>query len=149
MSVAEPQTDVLTWRVCPARERPLATALALLVIAAACWLTVETMGDPWWAVLAAGFFLITLHRFLLPSEFRIDADGVTARSAFTSAKVRWSDVRRFQHDSQGGMLSSRRRPSILDSFQGVHIVFRGNRDEVVRRIESRMQTPEAAPEVTP
>jgi hypothetical protein len=138
VSAAEPQTDVLTWRVHPARERLLATAFSLLVVAAACWATVEAMDNPWWAALAAGFFLITLHRFFLPSEFRIDADGVTTKSAFASAKLRWSDVRRFQHDSRGGLLSSRRRPSVLDAFQGVHLVFRGNAEEVVQRIKSRM-----------
>jgi hypothetical protein len=143
------QTDALTWRVHPARERPPATVLALLVIAAATWLTVEAMDSPWWALLAAGFFLVTLHRFFLPSEFRIDADGVSARSAFTSAKFRWTDIRRFQHDHRGAFLSTRRRPSFLDAFQGMHLQFRGNADEVVRRFEARIRKPEPMPEVAP
>jgi Bacterial PH domain len=149
VSAAETQPDALTWRVHPARERLWTALLTLLVVAAASWLTVEAMGNSWWGALAAGFFLVTLHRFFLPSRFRIDADGVTARSAFTSATFRWSDIRRFQHDRRGAFLSTRRRPSFLDAFQGMHLVFRGNGDDVVRRIESRIRTPESTPEVAP
>ena len=149
MVVADPKSDVVIWRVHPARERIVATASVIVVIAAAAWLTAESMGNPWWALLAVGFFLVTLHRFFFPSEYRIDGEGVAVRCGISSAKLRWADIRRFQHDDRSGLLSTRIRPSMRDAFQGIHLLFRGNRDEIVSRIESRIRTPDVSPAATP
>ncbi|MFQ5732821.1 MAG: hypothetical protein ACE5KM_12815 [Planctomycetaceae bacterium] len=139
MAVAQTHQETLLWSVHPARTRPWATVCALIVVIGAAWGTAEWMGHIGWAALAIAFFAITLHRFFLPSEFRIDDAGVTAKSAFTSAFFRWQDVRRFQHDRRGGFLSTRRRATLFDAFGGIHLVFRDNREEVVRRIEQRLK----------
>lgn len=149
MPIAETQPDVLTWRVHPARERPGVTVLAVAAVGAAAWASADLMGNLWWAAFAVGFLLLTLHGYFLPTEFRIDAEGVSARWLFSTAKIGWNDIRRFRHDDRGGMLSSRRRPSMRDAYRGVHLMFRGNREDVVRRIESRIRKPETVQGATP
>lgn len=137
-AVKSPQ-EILTWRVHPARERPVATAFALIVIAAVTWMSAVIMDNPWWGLLPAAFFLLTLQRFFLPSAYRIDAEGITATSFFSSLSFRWGDVRRFLHDGTGAFLSTRRRPSLFDGFRGMHLVFSGNREQVVERINAELQ----------
>lgn len=136
MAATDTKVEPIVWRVHPARERIGAAVFAAVIIAAMIWLTAEIMENPWWGLLPAGFFLVTLQRFLFPSEFRIDEAGVSANSAFSTSSIRWNEIRCFQHDQRGAFLSSRRRPSMFDGFQGLHLVFAGNRDEVVARINA-------------
>jgi len=149
VSAAETQSDVLTWRVHPARERVGVTAQAVAAVGAAAWASADLMGNAWWAVFAVAFLVLTLHSYFLPTAYRIDEDGVSASWLLSSAKLGWNDIRRFQHDDRGGLLSTRRRPSARDAFQGVYLVFRNNSDEVVRRIESRMRMLDTMKEVSP
>lgn len=138
MAVADQKVEPLTWRVHPARERVGATVFALAVVGGMVWMVGEIMENPWWGLLPAGFFLVTLQRFFLPSEFCIDEDGVTAKFTFTSLKYAWKEIRRFQHDGRGAFLSTRRCPSLFDSFRGMHLMFADNREQVIERIESQM-----------
>jgi len=138
LAVADKHSEVLEWRVHPARERPLATLSAVAVIAAAGWLTAEAMGSGWWAAFAVGFFLFTLQRYFLPSTYRVDLLGLTVRTLFSSRTVLWTEVRRFHHDERGGFLSACRRPSVFDAFRGIHLNFNGNRRQVVQSINSRL-----------
>lgn len=137
MAAVETEQDLI-WRVHPARERPVAAVFALLVIAAVCWLVALLMESPWWAILPAVFFLLTLQRFFFPNEFRIDREGITAESAFAKTRFHWSEIRRFRHDEHGGFLSTRRRSSMFDGFRGMHLVFQNNHDQVVARIQAQL-----------
>lgn len=139
MAATDTKVEPIVWRVHPARERISAAVFAVIIIAAMIWMIAEIMENPWWGLLPAVFFLVTLQRFLFPSEFRIDEAGVSANSAFSTSSIRWKEIRRFQHDNRGAFLSSRRRPSMFDGFQGIHLVFGGNRDEVVERINHGMK----------
>ena len=134
--------ETMTWRVHPARERIGAACLAVGVMAAFAWLAVDWMQNLWWGLFAGLFLFAMLNRFFLPSRFVIDAEGITARYPWRSIRFRFQDVRRFLHDARGGYLSTRRRGSILDSFQGIHLFFNGNRDHVVARIRAGMRKKE-------
>ena len=138
MAVTETHREAVTWRVHPARERVGAACFALAIVGATMWAVAELMESLWWAALPFVFFLITLQRFFLPSAFRIDDDGISAGTLLSTNRIRWPDVRRFQHDTHGGFLSDRKRPSFRDAFHGVHLVFHKNGEEVVQVIEERM-----------
>lgn len=143
MAMTTSQSESFTWRVHPARERVGAACLAVVVVAVAMWAVAEVMESLWWAVLPLVFFLVTLQRFFLPNHFRIDDDGITAGTPLSTSRIRWPDVRRFRHDARGGFLSDRRRPSFRDAFHGVQLMFRGNGEEVVGRIEARLKARDA------
>lgn len=139
MAAVDTQNETLAWRVHPARERPAAAVFALLIVGGMIWMVAVIMQAPWWGLLPAVFFLFTLQRFFLSSEYRIDRNGVTAKTAFGSQTYRWPDIRRFRHDEGGAFLSDRRRASLLDTFRGMHLMFAGNREQVVQRIEAGMK----------
>jgi hypothetical protein len=47
-------------------------------------------------------------------------------------------VRRFAHDGRGGFLSSRVRPSVLDAFRGMPLLFDQRREEVIACIRRHL-----------
>jgi len=135
-SVHEPpieQAGEFTWRAHPARQRPVAALFAagvIVGIGAACAVAMNA----WWGILAVAVLVLTLYRFFFPSRFTLDAQGVTARYLFGTTRCGWSEIRRFCHDRHGVYLSTRSRPSRLDAFRGIHLLFGRSREEVLRRI---------------
>jgi len=97
-----------------------------------------------WGLFAAVLMIGLLSRFFFPSDYQVDDEGVAARHGLTQQRLRWGDIRRFTHGARGGYLSTRSRPSALDGFRGVHLLFNGNGPAVVDRIQSRLADRSAA-----
>lgn len=130
--------DILVWRVHPVRERVGAAFFAVVVIAAMAWLATELMQNFWWGVFAFVIPTVSLNRFFLPSEYRIDESGVTVRTVLKLKQLRWNEIRRFLHDGRGGYLSSRSKDSFLESFRGIHLLFSENGDDAITHIRQYM-----------
>ena len=137
-------TSALEWRVHPARERAAAACVAVAVMSAMACLSALLMQSIGWGVLAFAVQVFALRRFLLPSEFRVDAQGVTACNGWETRRYRWSEIRRFLCDGQGGYLSTRRSGSLLDLFRGMHLIFGENREAVVTRIREHLRAEAAS-----
>lgn len=91
------------------------------------------------AGLAAALVLtLSLHRFFFPSRFTIDGQEIRADYLMSRKRLRWTEVRRFACDRRGGYLSTRGRPSRLDAFRGLHILFDDRREEQIGEILRRM-----------
>ncbi|MGD8396247.1 MAG: hypothetical protein PVF43_12315 [Candidatus Eiseniibacteriota bacterium] len=135
--------ESVSWSAHPARERPAAAVLAgvaILALAVAC----ARFGEhPLWGFLAVSCLFGALNRFFFPSHFSIDDSGITARHPLGRRQLRWQEIRRFTHDRYGGYLSTRARPSRLDAFAGVHLLFAGlpaaRRRSIVERIDARLE----------
>ena len=128
----------LVWGVHPARDRVGATCFAAAVVAAMSWLSAAMMQSVWWGALAVVVLFVALRRFFLPSQFRIDAEGITARNSLSRQRYHWSQICRFSCDRRGGYLSTRSRSSVLDIFRGMHLLFGEDRETVVAQIRERL-----------
>jgi len=82
--------------------------------------------------------IMSLHRFFFPSRFAMATDAIEARYLLGTQRYAWSDIRRFRHDQHGAFLSTRSRPSWLDAYRGMHLLFGEARDEVIARIRERL-----------
>ncbi|MCH8829561.1 MAG: hypothetical protein IID45_08295, partial [Planctomycetes bacterium] len=133
------EDETLRWRVHPARERMGAALFAAGVVLVLAWLAADLMQDRWWGVASGVFLFLMLNRFFLPSHFSVDQEGVTARFPLRTLQYRWTEVRRFLHDENGGYLSTRRRGSLLDSFRGIQLIFAGNSETVAARIDAVLE----------
>lgn len=133
--------DAVTWRVHPARERLPACCLAVVIVAAFGWLAADWAESFWGGIFSSLFFLITLSRFFFPTQFRVDDIGVTANYPLKTVAYSWGTIRRFLHDARGGFLSTRRRRSVLDTFQGLHLVFqtKEHSETIVARITAQLE----------
>ena len=112
----------------------MAAGLIILAAAAMVWASFGVA----WGLASAIVLVLALHRFFFPSRFSIDDEGIGARYLLRHQRLRWRDVRRLLHDEHGAYLSTRVRPSRLDAYVGMHILFGQHRDEVIRRIRERM-----------
>ncbi|MHC5002381.1 MAG: PH domain-containing protein [Planctomycetota bacterium] len=134
-SAAEP---TLCWRAHPAGERVGRALVAGAVVAGLAGLSAVLMQSVWWAALAIAVLVLALNRFFLPSRFAIDEEGITARYPLRRVRYRWSDLRRFVLDENGGYLSTRARASWMDAYRGMHVLFGNDRDAVVAGIRGHM-----------
>ncbi len=130
--------DILEWRVHPAAERVGSALAAMAVIGVFAILAALLMQSAVWGLLAAALMLMALNRFFLPSRFRIDDTGVTAKYPYARQHLSWHEVRRFRHDQRGAFLSSRARGSMLDAFGGVHLLFGPHAQLAVEQIREHM-----------
>ncbi len=102
----------LIWRRHPARERPgqaaaATTVVLLLALGAAFFLDASGLGF-WFTACAAALVLLgSLHRYYLPTEYAVDADGVRMRSLFGVRTRAWSTVRSVRRQDEVLTLSSR------------------------------------------
>lgn len=81
-----------------------------LVAAVGClgWLAGILGGDLSWGLMAAFLVLAWLHEFLLPTRFRVDEQGVTARGGLFTRRLAWRDATRLVIDEQGAWLGRAR-----------------------------------------
>jgi len=130
--------EVTRWRSHPIVDdypRSLLCPAVVLAICAGVYYSFDSLG---WALLSAGFLAISLARYFLPTLYELNADGIRVSFFFTVTSIPWSSVRRVDGHRQGLHLSPFEQPSRLDSFRGTFLRFRGNADEVVSFVESKI-----------
>jgi hypothetical protein len=123
--------SALAWRAHPARERPGATVGLLGVvaaIAAAVWIAFRDSGL---VLLALAILGSSLSPWFLPTMYRLDARGASARRAGVSRARRWDEIRSVHVDRRGATLSPFANPSWLEPYRGLRLLFSANRAEVV------------------
>lgn len=84
---------------------------------------------------------IATRRYLAPTVYTLDADGARASFLGVSEQRRWSEVRGVYRHANGLFLSPFPEPSRLDSFRGLFLRYRGNREEVERFVAARTAEP--------
>lgn len=130
--------EILEWTAHPARERPLAAVLLLVIMTAASVFASRYGGSPWWGLVGFSLLSLSLWSFFLPTSFRMDGRGVVKKSVFGTEKRAWKEVRSFTVDSRGALLSPFPDPTPLAKFRGLSVQFSsGNREEAVAFIRSR------------
>ena len=134
--------DVFTWTAHPLREQPGRALLAVAIVLACGLLVATAVGGAMTGPAAGGgaiaFLLLTLNRFFLPSHYRVDRHGIAVRYPVGSRSLRWTELRRFPHDAQGGYVSPRRKGGMLDT-RGISLLFAGHGSEIIPRIQAGME----------
>ena len=83
--------------------------------------------------------VVLLNRFFFASRFTIDAEGFTARYPLRQQRARWSELRRFVHDTQGGLLSPSERLTWRARRRSIPVLFGMYGDSIVPRIDAHLQ----------
>ncbi|MBM4030301.1 MAG: hypothetical protein FJ291_00775 [Planctomycetes bacterium] len=130
--------ECVRWRSHPIVDdypRSLLLVAAVIAVCAGVWISFDSA---LYAALAAAFLAGSLARYFAPTDFELDAQGVSVRFLGHLRRVGWGEVRRFFVAPEGVQLSPFGRPSRLESFRGTFLRFAGNRDEVVRFVEEQV-----------
>ncbi|MBN2448426.1 MAG: hypothetical protein JXO22_16990 [Phycisphaerae bacterium] len=136
-----PATDVsqdFAWEAHPARERPAAALLAIIVILALAALVYHLAGTAVAGVIAAIVLCLALQRFFFASRYELSADGITAATLMWQRRLRWDEVRLAQFGSQAAWISPLPRRSWREARRGVHVLFGPRRDEILTQLRARL-----------
>ncbi len=132
------------WTAHPLREHPAKAVLAVVLVLVCGVLVGLIVADPTLGPLAAGgailFLFITLNRFFLPSRYRMDEHGIAVRYPLRTRVLRWSEIKQFRHDQEGGYVSPRLRGGIFDTA-GISLLFGRHGSEVISRIDAAIDSP--------
>jgi hypothetical protein len=128
----------LEWSVFPITENPRKSVVVVLIIAGAGVAVQMAFQDVFLTVLSVVILVVSLHTFFTRTTYRLTDDGVTVTTVGVKTFKGWSAFKRYEADSKGVTLSPFLRPSRLDPFRSVRMLFGGNRDEVVAFISKRI-----------
>lgn len=144
---AEEAEPALEWTCHPVKRRPLVSVLVTLFILVVVAIVFYTTASRAFGVLAAVVMLASLAKFYFPTTYRLTHDRITIKTTTQTLRKDWSIYRSCYPDKNGILLSPFVRPSRLENFRGIYLMFNNNRDEVTsfvkahigRKTESRPQ----------
>ena len=127
------------WTAHPLRAHPVKAIVAIGLVLFCGVLVGAIVADPVLSPWAAGgsilFLFITLNRFFLPSKYRMDQHGIAVRYPLRTRVLRWSEIKRFRHDQEGGYVSPRLRGGVFDTG-GISLLFAAHAAEIILRIDA-------------
>jgi hypothetical protein len=130
--------EYLEWSVFPFLEDRRRSAVVVAVVVAVGVLVFVAFKDIFLTVLSLAILLVSLHTFFTKTSYRLAEDGVTVRTVGVKTFKAWSAFKRYSADRKGVTLSPFAKPSRLDPFRSVRLLYGGNRDEVVAFISKRV-----------
>lgn len=128
----------LAWSVHPARESIGKTVAVVIVIICSSVVVYLTTGDRFLSFLSLLILTASLHSFFTQTEYRLSEEGVEVKGVFGHLKKNWSDFKRFYADKKGITLSPFEKPSRLEAFRSVRLLFGGNREDVVEFVSKNI-----------
>lgn len=130
--------ESLEWSVFPFAEDVRRSLIVVLIVAGVAVAVQTAFKDVYLTVLSVAILLVSLHTFFTKTSYRLAQDGVTVTTVGVKTHKSWSAFKRYSADSKGVTLSPFAKPSRLDPFRSLRLLYGGNRDEVVAFISKRI-----------
>lgn len=127
--------EVLAWTTHPLRRKPVAAAAVTVFILVVGFLVFATTESRTFGTLALVVLFASLAKFYLPTRYRLSDKHLMVKTTTQTIHKNWSQYRSFYPDRNGVLLSPFVRPSRLENFRGVYLIFENNKDEVIRFVE--------------
>ena len=129
---AEPdEGEVVEWTCHPMRRRPWVTiAVTLFIIVMGLVVYFATFSNAF-TVLTLVILYASLAKFYFPTRYRMSERGIQVKTMTQTLVKNWSMYRSFYPDKNGVLLSPFTRPTRLENFRGLYVMYDKNRDEVV------------------
>jgi hypothetical protein len=134
--------DSLSWRVHPAGERPVAAVLVTIFLLLCC-LVVQIYGGSGFLTGVSVLILFgSLYSFYFPTDYVLDDDGVEIRKVLGRYKREWSSFRSFYCSNRGIQISTFPKPSWLDTYRGIFLIVRANREDITSFLRTKLEETE-------
>ncbi len=134
----EPSGPTLQWTCHPVKRRPLISILVTLFLFVVIAVVYATTDSRAFGFLAAIVMFASLAKFYFPTSYRLTADEITIKTTTQTLHKQWSAYRSCYPDKNGILLSPFVRPSRLENFRGIYLMFAGNRDEVIKFVKEQI-----------
>ncbi len=126
----------LSWSDWPARRDPRRAALAAGVIGVT--VAVVLLVDPLMAPVGAVLLVGATAEVLLPTRYRLDADGVHIARALWNRRVRWSGLERWSPAEDGFVLHGQGSRALLRRRRTVRLHCPGRQDPVAALLQEHL-----------
>jgi hypothetical protein len=123
--------DVLEWTCHPVRRRPLVSlAVTLFVVMIGVVVYMATASNVF-TVLTLVVLYASLAKFYFPTHYRFTGHGIEVKTTTQKLFKPWSMYRSMYPDKNGVLFSPFTRPTRLENFRGMYVLFADNRDAVI------------------
>ena len=127
------------WTAHPARERPREVALVVAVLFLTAGAVLASFQSLFLMVLATIILVITVSQFLFPTHYTITDVDVSERRLWVRKSRRWQDLRRVQVGVGAVLVSPFRKPSWMDRYRGLILMYGStDKDELVRIVKQQV-----------
>jgi len=131
---------VLTqWTAHPAKRRPRDVALVGAVVLLTMGAVLTAFESLFFTALAAVILVVAVAPFLFPTRYTLTDQGIEERRLLRSRSRAWRDMRRLQVGEGAALVSPFSRPSWLDRYRGLVLMFDGgDRDAIVEILRDKV-----------
>ena len=129
---------VLEWTTHPVKRRPFISILVTIFVFVVSMIVYYTTMSKMLGVLAMVIMFASLAKFYFPTTYRLTHDRITIKTMSQTLHKDWSTYRSCYPDKNGILLSPFVRPSRLENFRGIYLMFANNRDEVTNFVNAHI-----------
>jgi hypothetical protein len=129
---------IIEWTTHPVKRKPLVSVLVSLFIIVVVVIVYYIMSSKAFALLALLILFASLAKFYFPTTYRLTHDKITIKTVTQTLHKDWSIYRSCYPDKNGILLSPFVRPSRLENFRGLYLIFANNRDEVTQFVKAHI-----------
>jgi hypothetical protein len=132
----ETAQNALQWKICPAKMYPKKAVFGWILILVVGFLISTTsivLGICLTAILIA-----TQAVFFFTTTYTIDKKGLVAKFPIRKKQYTWEQIRRVKYFKEACFLFTRKKPSNMDGWTGITVMYGDKRDEVIRVIKSHL-----------
>jgi hypothetical protein len=76
--------------------------------------------------------------FFFTTTYTIDKKGLVAKFPIRKKQYTWEQIRRVKYFKEACFLFTRKKPSNMDGWTGITVMYGDKRDEVIRVIKSHL-----------
>ena len=134
------ETNVLEWKCHPATRKPwitLGVSVFILIISMLVFAATDSKGFSFLSLLV---MFASLAKYYFPTKYRMTDKKISIKTTTQTMHKEWEIYRSFYPDKNGILLSPFARPTRMENFRGLYVMFSNNRDEVLEFVKSHIKT---------
>lgn len=128
----------LKWTSHPLKEDKRKSAILIAFLVLIVLLVSLSFDSIALTALSAVLLVGSLRAFFIPTRYALDEKGISVESPVGKRTRSWSEFKSYYADNNGVLLSPFPDKSILESFRGVYLMCRNNRQEVIDFIKTKI-----------
>ena len=128
----------MEWRITPLKKDLRITTGFFLFLALVVWALQNTFNNWVQTGMITLVFLLFLWPVIVPTKFILSDEGITVDHLVYKRNFSWDQFKKFSAEKNGIFLSPFEKPSRIENFRGIFLIFNNNKDEVTAFVKGKM-----------
>ena len=130
--------DEIQWVIQPFKFNKLKGYMVLLFIIVLSILIGYLMGEKIYGGIAFLILGFSILPYFLPVRFRLSNEGVEKEIVGFKVKKRWEELKKYEIDRNGILLSPFLKRTLLDFYRGIYLRLKDDKEFVIEFIKKKM-----------